>query len=295
MAYRIKSRDNSAQATIRRVAGEQIDKALASISELPIPAAVHDVRKRCKKIRGLVRLVRPVFDGYSSANSGFRDVARTVGQLRDARVMEDTYDDLLRHFDEQVKRSAFDEIRCGFADAHEEQGGERAARALGQAREGLLELREYTHGWKLGADGGEAFGPGFSKTYRRARKAAGSLRKCPSAEGFHEMRKHIKYHWYHCRLLEPLWVEALKARQHEARRLGEILGEHHDLAVFEARMTDDPEAYGGAQPVEAASGLARGRRVSLEEAAWPLAERLLAEPPKAMDARFAALWDVWRG
>ena len=78
MAYRFSVTDRSVQAGVRRIACEQIDKAIAEIenTELPLDETIFQIRKRCKKIRGLLRLVRPSFDGYARENAIFRDAAR---------------------------------------------------------------------------------------------------------------------------------------------------------------------------------------------------------------------------
>lgn len=60
----------SVQDNVRHIGKNQVDKALAKIDDnaLDIHNTVHQIRKRCKKVRGLVRLVRPYFDDYSSEN-----------------------------------------------------------------------------------------------------------------------------------------------------------------------------------------------------------------------------------
>src|SRR3546814_13842801 len=81
---------------MRRIAGEQIEKALASVEARDRSDAIHDIRKRCKKLRGLVRLVRPVFDGYAQENAGFRRLADSISAARDSKVMQDNCDRLNR-------------------------------------------------------------------------------------------------------------------------------------------------------------------------------------------------------
>ena len=53
MAYRIKPRDRTAQAALRRIACSQIDRAIAEIDAagLPREEVVHRVRRRVKKLR----------------------------------------------------------------------------------------------------------------------------------------------------------------------------------------------------------------------------------------------------
>ena len=54
-------RSESLPDGLRRIAREQIGKALDEIADesLPSHAKVHCLRKRCKKMRGLLRLPQP--------------------------------------------------------------------------------------------------------------------------------------------------------------------------------------------------------------------------------------------
>ena len=92
---------------VRRIASELIDDAIARI-EVPDRdrhEAVHGVRKNCKELRGLLRLVRPrVPDLYQAENRYFRDAAASLSGIRDAEAALESYDALLKAFDEQVDR-----------------------------------------------------------------------------------------------------------------------------------------------------------------------------------------------
>jgi len=77
-------------AEVRRIATELIDHAVAQIDgtkTAPHEAihhdvhheAVHEVRKDCKKLRGLLRLVRPAVPKlYTHENAAFRDTAASA-------------------------------------------------------------------------------------------------------------------------------------------------------------------------------------------------------------------------
>jgi len=94
MAYRFKHGDKSVPQALKRIAREQIDKALGEIDDDQRDAAetVHQLRKRCKKLRGLIRLVRPSFKDYAPENATFHDAAGALSDLHDARVLLATYD-----------------------------------------------------------------------------------------------------------------------------------------------------------------------------------------------------------
>lgn len=294
MAYRLTRKDRSVADGVQRIAGEQIEKALASAEARDRNDAIHDIRKRCKKLRGLVRLVGPVFDGYALENAEFRRLADSISAARDSKVMQDTYDRLVREFADRIDRRALGSIRRRFTlqrRTEAETSGEARMRDL---CDGLREARERIRSWDLRADGWDAIGDGLRKTYQRARTASAQARSCPDDRNFHDLRKRIKYHCYHCRLLENLWPDLMAARQRPARRLSDLLGDHHDLGLFIGKLEGDRRAFGDQRDVEVAIGLARARQARLEKAAWPMIDRLLAQQPKPLARHFGALWAVWR-
>jgi CHAD domain-containing protein len=86
MAYRFMLNEPIPQAE-RRIAHEQLNKACEQLDRADsaeLGEAVHDVRTRCKKLRGLIRLVRPAMKDveYRSANTAFRDAARLLSPIR---------------------------------------------------------------------------------------------------------------------------------------------------------------------------------------------------------------------
>ena len=52
MAYRFRRKDRSVEHALRRIAREQVDKAVTSIDdeEDQTSETIHDVRRRCKKL-----------------------------------------------------------------------------------------------------------------------------------------------------------------------------------------------------------------------------------------------------
>jgi CHAD domain-containing protein len=296
MAYRFHERDTTVADGFRRIAIEQIDKAIGEIDDdaLRLPEKVHQVRKRCKKLRGLIRLVRPVFGGYGTENAAFRDAARALSGVRDSDVFIETYDDLTKIYEAQIERRAFAPIR-----RHLTLSKQRAETAvvddarLKTFRAAIKSARSRAHCWRLEADGFDAIGGGVTKTYRRARKAMARAAEVRTAEAFHAWRKRMKYHWYHARLLTPIWPAVLKPHRAAAKRLSDALGDHHDLAVFRQRLADGPDPVAG-KTAEVLVGLMDQRQAVLEAEAFALGERVLAEPPKALSARWTAYWNAWR-
>lgn len=304
MSYRIEQ-DESVQDAVQRIAREQIDRAIGEIEDdsLDQPETVHQVRKRCKKIRGLIRLVRPQFEQtYQAENAWYRDAARAISYVRDAQTVVKTFEDLLEAYADQIDPDAFDAVRDPLyaqRDAVYTQSDELEKQLdLFSAR--MREGRSRIDGWTLDADGFEAIGGGLAKTYGRGRKAMRVAYDAQTSEAFHEWRKRVKYHWYHARLLESIWPELMHHYAKQAHQLADYLGDEHDLGVLRQMLTDEPVAYGGAPEDgdktarQVCIGLIDQRRAVLQAAARPLGLRMFCESPKRLTKRMACYWDAWR-
>ncbi len=278
---------------MHRIARDQIDQAIASIDQRhELENTVHDIRKRCKKLRGLIRLVRPAFPEYSSENAAFRDTAGLLAGLRDAKVLQLTYDDLAKRYGKHVDRRRMGKIRKRLTEDRSELIDQTDVSArLEECRARLLEGRERARGWELQETGWHAMAPGLMKTYGRAREAADQARDSDAPEDYHTLRKRIKYHWYHTRLLRRIWPDHMRARSRQAKEVSSILGAHHDLSVFEKAIAMQPVSAESEVDVEIAHVLARRQRVILQERAWPGIDRLLAQEPGALAEHWGTLWE----
>jgi len=295
MAYRFKRDFATAQDGVRSLAVELIDDAVACASRRgrDTNETVHSLRKSCKKLRGLVRLVSPVFDDYRTENAAFRNAGRDFSSLRDGGVLVETYDSLIDAHKDQVDRSRFAPIRRRLTLMQKEMA-ERADidDILEHFRETMLQARERACRWHIAADGFEAVGPGLRKFYKLARHAMHAVAKEPTPEAIHEWRKRAKDHWYHARLLSPIWRIPLRAHSKVADRLGDTLGKHHDLEVFQQRLAKGD--LGDEAELDVLAGLVRVRQNALLEKTFSIGARLLAERAASLTHRWQLYWDVWR-
>lgn len=296
MSYRLEP-DESVAEGVRRIAHEQITKALRELDDpgLDAHATIHQVRKRCKKVRALVRLVRPAAPKlYKRENARFRDAARMVSDARDATAFLETYDALMGHYREEVDRRAFGPIRGALtrrrAQLVEHQNVEERLAAL---RETLVEAQARVPRWKIRAEGYAAVRGGLAKTYERGRKGLSRAYADPSDERFHEWRKRAKYHRYHMRLLRNLWDPMVNERRHQLHDLTDYLGDDHDLAELRHVMTGEPDTFGHLSHIQAFFGLLDRRRGELQARARPLGLRLYAAKPVTLAAHFKTYWKAW--
>ena len=300
MGYRFE-RDETVGDAFRRIASTQSDKALDEVgSAAANPAdedAIHDCRKRCKKIRGLIRLVRPALDQatYRAANEAFRDAARELSSLRDAQALLATFDSVVAAPTEPPRLDDFESVRAELVRraGTEPDGDDAGASTFERAGDLLRAGHDLVVDADLHADGWGAVRGGLAQTYRRGRDALEVVYDDPTPDNFHELRKRAKYSWYHLRLLGPSAPAILDPLAKQFERLAEGLGDAHDLAVLRVQLDDDPDSFGGEATVHAALELLDQHREKLEHDGVSLAEQLYAEPPKPFARRLERYWDAW--
>jgi CHAD domain-containing protein len=296
VTYYFTHSDRSVEAGVRRIAVDQIDKAIAEFEDRELDAqnTVHQIRKRCKKLRGLIRLVRPGFADYSTENHIIRDAASRLSVIRDTQAKINAFDTLIGQYANQIEKSAFASVRrCLVAQRRRIRENRGLKRKLSDFHDNMVESRHRATAWTIDDHGFEALAGGLGKTYKRARKAMYHAEKDPAAAKLHEWRKRIKYHWYHARLLREAWPEVVRAHRDAANDLAERLGEHHDLAVLLDTLLGEPAAFGAPADLEALVGLIERRQAALQAEAFALGRKVLAERRSALLRRWGAYWAVW--
>ncbi|WP_118135779.1 CHAD domain-containing protein [Oceanicella sp. SM1341] len=296
MGYRIRKGDADMQQALRRIAGEQIDRALAELDDAALsPAArVHQIRKRCKKLRGLLRLVRPAFSGFGAENATFRDLARPLSGARDADTLIRSYDALLAA-QEVDDRRRFAAIRARLTrEAGEAHGAPALDDRLEDLRAQMQEARRRARGWSLGHKGFRALAGGAGKSYARAREAMQHAYALREDEALHDWRKYLKAHWYHARLASRICPGMMEPHAEGLDRLCTLLGDHHDLCVLDARLAGAPLDFGPRTDVEGFRALIGARKAVLEEEAFRAGRVLLAERREALVRRWRGYWKLWR-
>ncbi|MCH7228721.1 CHAD domain-containing protein [Haloferula sp. A504] len=292
MSFRIHP-ERSTKAQVRRVALEQLDRAASELAarDRDLHESIHQVRKRCKKLRALLRLCRGVIGKrYQRENARYRDAARRLSGLRDAEALTETYDRLLDRYDGPLDRAKFAPIRRRFTLDKQRRARERTnlgeemdafAAALGKGRVAVDRWAGKVKGW-------DDLLPGIAKTYRRGRKAMRAAAGKPSTECFHEWRKRTKYFAHQLKLLEDLWRPVLQAQRKEAKRLADLLGREHDLGVMETCLATDFADYGSPDVLRVLNGLIHEQREALRREAFDLGARIFAEKPSALVLRLEA-------
>jgi hypothetical protein len=153
--------------------------------------------------------------------------------------------------------------------------------------EAIAAIERRVGNWKVDGADFDAYGPGLEASWRSARRAMNRALDAPTADALHQWRKRLKDHWYHARLMAPVWPEMMQHHVALADLLGEMLGDARDLANLSDALVNVPEA-----------ATVRDEALRQEQLlvgdARSLGTRFLSEPASCLSRRWRGWWDIWR-
>lgn len=296
MAFRFDQHE-SVESGVRRIAVEQVDRVLEVIADRSMPdhEAVHQARRACKRVRGLLHLIRPACDSFKQENGWFRETGRSLGTVRDAFMQESTWNRLIERAGTDRESEAAALVSKHLTKRRVEAEGEGGPRAkLESLRPGFTESRRRASEWALKAAGFEALEEGAERAYRRSREALRACRASAEHSLYHDWRKAAQRHRFHVQLLESLWPAAMKSFDAELKRLSDSLGVDHDLEVLLQAIKDVADSSGARQASADWSEAAASWRSELRREAIEIGDRVFDEKPKRWIERVEALWTEWR-
>jgi len=298
MAYRLKA-DESIPENMKRIVCDEIQDAfehLAGKKGKNRDERIHEARKSIKKVRGVLRLMRPELGGiYRSENARLREIGRKLSEFRDAGAIIETLDGLGQKYRNQLRNHDLTSIRRGLTkrkkEAEENIDIDKVLRTMAGT---LRDLSKDVKAWPLQTDGFPAIAPGLRRTFRRGRTAMRYARKHPRPENYHAWRKRVKDHWYHVRLLENLWTDMIKAYAGSLEDLETWLGEAHNLVVLREKILAEPDFYGPDKEIKRLLNFVDKYQKELRDNALSLGDRIYKEKPRAFAQRIKRLWDAWQ-
>lgn len=291
MAYRFKLNE-SFEEGFRRIALEQLNRAESQLRNTKDRAiAVHETRKALKRLRALLRLVRPTLreHAFGDENAHLREIARVLSSARDRHVLLETVIKL-EGVCGPTGKGAWKTLREILQKANGGSTSNVDAAATKLALERLADAKNRFSQLKIMGSGFEAIGPGLEANYRRGRRTFRAAYAEGSDDSFHEWRKSVQLHWRHMALLSNAWPDSFAARISESRGLSQILGDDHDLALLKAFVRAEPTGRISSEQANIVERLALDRQKHLRALAQPKGVRLYAEGAKGLHRRMAQYW-----
>lgn len=297
MAYRFKSGESIPEA-VRRIAQEEIESALGQLTHARGAArdeGIHEARKSVKKLRALLRLMRPELgSAYRAEAANLRKIGRTLSDFRDAGAIIETFDSLREKYQDEIGKQGLLSIRRGLvASKQQAEKRGRIENVLARISGTLTKTVKRVKSWPLSADGFPAIAPGMDEIYRRGRRALKTVRKHPKAENYHDWRKRVKDHWYHVRLIENVWTDVMQAYEGSLKSLETWLGDDHNLVLLREKVLAQPADYGKDAEMAVFVSLVDRYQKELRDNALSMGERVYDDKPREFTRHMKDLWHTW--
>ncbi len=297
MPYRLKPAKRFT-AEFCAVAESQLARAIQLLEEQPDGPheAVHDARKRFKRVRALYRLIQrdqPEF--RRRENARIRDMAHTLSAVRDATALVETVNYLAEHATSAeelaaltVASNALTERRDRIASEEHDLPAKMAA-AIATCRQAIAALGELD----LDDDPrktAKRLAAAWKKQRLRALAALAACEEHADAEVYHDLRKSGQTYWMHLSLLGEIWPSAMLAKQMQAKELVDLLGHEHDLSVLTGLVNESPELFGDSETLALVLGAIIARQQALRHEAVRKAHEVFADGAETESGLIRLLW-----
>ncbi|WP_108172100.1 CHAD domain-containing protein [Christiangramia gaetbulicola] len=228
---------------ISAIAAEEIEGCFISLDTLNIHEAIHDIRKRFKKLRALARLVRDEMgeENYKEINIYFRDLGREISDLRDLTAHIETLNVLRERYGNHLYVNFFNPIITQLEKERDKMENEfRSQNFFSEyLPEKLKHAQEDLIKWPVNSNDIQVILPSIQRVYERGQKALNNSYENPTTENFHEWRKRVKYLWYQTLLLQETWPQFFETMEAEIHLLADYLGNDHDLMVLQKKLNSE--------------------------------------------------------
>ena len=249
---------------------------------------IHDIRKRLKYCRALLRLLRKSLgkEAYQRENARLRDAARSLVFVRDAAVLVQALDGLCpRSSDGKTFCSAVrTALRRESRERHEQLRRKALLSSAMAVSDVARRMRMLPQAQLTRADPAKA----VKRAYRTSRRAMTAAEQQCSRDSLHEWRKQVKYFASQLKSLSPILSKGrgLGNTRKQSNRLADCLGDDHDLALLHDKIIQHRKLGGAADAqVDALLQQLAQRRVKLQRKAYRRGKRLFAVSARRLEAR----------
>jgi CHAD domain-containing protein len=282
MSHRI-GRHETVGKALRRLIADDLAAAQADLrSNGSAEERIHRIRQRLKRLRTLLRVVKPALPGeVAAATRALSAAARLLAEPRDADVAAASARGL-REIAAPGEDAGLDRVVAEL-DRKAEEAHHHAA-PVRHAGERLATAEAALDRLARDLDGKALFEKALARSYRKGREAMGQAQSSLATPDLHRWRKAVKDYWTLIRLARKRLPPQLRSTASDLERLGELLGLDHDHAVLAERLALSPEPDPAL--MRHLSLIARERR-RLEDEAFRLGAGLYRRRPKKQANRLA--------
>jgi len=282
--------DESLGVGLLRVAEDLIDSIVGSGQhpEQEEGEYIHHVRTAIKRLRALLRLIRPVVGEqfFNRENARLRKAGRRLAVARDAEVASETLKTLSVAGEPEKKA-----VAAALAGLESKtQPGTDIGEALREVKAALEQTKRNLQRLQLVNGEWEVVEAGLQDVYRQSRKRMNTALQDGGDEAFHKWRIRVKNLFYELELLEPVWPKGMDKMTSRLAKLQDKIGLDHDIAVLKALLRKTPETFGGTEAVGRIIRRLDGESRKLRHATEPLGEKIFAKKPRRFVRKLSRRW-----
>jgi CHAD domain-containing protein len=286
--------DESLGVGVVRVAEDLIDSIVGSGQHPKQEEGeyIHHVRTTIKRLRALLRLIRPAVGElfFNQENARLRNAGRRLAVARDAEVAREILKTL--SVAGEPERKAVAAALAGL----ESKNGTRTdvGEALREVKADLEQTKRNLQQLPLVNGEWEVVEPGLQDVYRQSRKRMDRALHNGGDEAFHKWRIRVKNLLYELELLEPVWPKQMDKMTTRLSKLQDKIGCDHDIAVLKGLLRKTPERFGGTEAVERLIRYLDSKSRKLRHAAEPLGQKIFAKKPRRFVRKLGRRWSDWK-
>lgn len=297
MSYRLDPAKPFAEE-VRKLGNALLADAIAILSDTTGDRheAIHEARKKFKRLRGLYRLIRPLAPGFfKTENARLRDVARSLSGARDAAALVENINYLHQHARSAAEAEALDMARTALTQRRDriysEEGDLSGVinAAIAECEKALIAVQ----GLSL-PDSRRSVAKGIARAWltngKKAALAQQECRKGEKAEAFHDLRKCCQTYRMYLALLRKIWPSAMLAKEKNASALAELLGHQNDLSVLAACADREPDIFGNGDTLARLLDAIINQQQKLEQTSLERSELVFRDRPDAESKTIKSLW-----
>jgi CHAD domain-containing protein len=286
VSYRLRE-DESVAKGLNRLVRKQLRSAVERLTSDRSDEAIHDARKRIKKVRAVLHLGGTDLTGDRTLKQ-LRRGSHALSPLRDMEAMIEAARTL------GPSRSAGQTTLAGVINRQlttektRLNTTERRDAVRAEAARALDRLHRDARDWHWKHIDDALLAKAIKRCYKRARHTMQDARTERQEDRFHKWRKRVKTLWYALRLLEDR-APGLRRSIADLKRLETWLGDDHNLLVLQEHFTS-ATSTAGPRPHVDLRGLTERRHRELRRQALAIGSRLFAQPPKVFAQRLRRMW-----
>lgn len=285
MAYLIRRRE-PVEDEVRRILTEQNDKALTLIEHWQDNPRehVHSARQAFKRLRALLRLIRPAARYvFTVENRFYRDIARSLAYVRDSDAVVEALTFIETNTSDIESINSLRLLRTGLEQRVARELADPVldvARRVQAACEALHEAAGRLRHVPLPGLGRKVVRSSARKGLRRCEKSFGQVLLTGADGDFHHWRQDVKCSYHHTRLMQELMPEWADHYGPPLARLAELLGHNQDLVVLDSVLQRQPDELRLDRDMQRIRDIIAACQQDLQKEARTLGAQIFLQPPK---------------